>query len=455
MSATDDEARVRYFRTMRAELQRQPAARALLAAVLDRRDRRGRLPKTFLYAPRDAASARAAAQLLPAESLRRRDDGKLRVDLARLDTLVRENTSLPLDEFLGLLLDRDLRDLPAEEGYRRQHLASLITESLGNHPAKDPELATWRDDELARASRGVGDLALLARRQTPAEIRSTVLDLGHALLAARKVMRNGDTVRLANFSRTVAGNTKRFAFGTEMHALLDAAIASFVPRDDTAPRGPGAALEAAGIVTNETAIDVLAYLPANLVKGGRRHTWPRDAHRMGEAVRLTLQNLRAACLECALDTVVTIENETTFNDARESLHAKPSATALVATAGHPNRAVTLLLQLLAAASPQARFHHWGDLDLAGLFILATLRRRTGLGIAPLLMDAATVARHRGRGRELAPDGLARLEDTIARRRLPEDLLPIAEAIRKAGVCIEQEAIADAMPDLAAALLGRA
>jgi hypothetical protein len=174
---------------------------------------------------------------------------------------------------------------------------------------------------------------------------------------------------------------------------------------------------------------------------GRRFDAPALHYELGEPCRLLLLHLRdarVATLEA--EKIVTIENETTFNDYIEWLRAQGREEIVLLSEGQANWAVVRLLRLLTEAAPGLPLVHWGDMDRFGVLILRSLRRRTGLPIEPCWMDEATFRRCLPAGLPLPAGELKEIESLVA--ATPEETgAGLLRAIAATGVWIEQEAVA--------------
>jgi hypothetical protein len=202
------------------------------------------------------------------------------------------------------------------------------------------------------------------------------------------------------------------------------------------------ALERLGIFRNETPIDVLCFGHLVLEKRGRRLDAPAVHRELGEPCRLLLLHLRdAQVVEMRAERVVSIENETTFNDYVEWLAESGRDEIVLLSQGQANWAVVRLLRLLAGTAPGLPLAHWGDMDRYGVLILRSLRRRTGLAVEPWRMDLPTFERFKEAGLSL-PDGeRAEIESLLAASpdEISADLLG---AIRDTGRWVEQETVAE-------------
>jgi hypothetical protein len=139
---------------------------------------------------------------------------------------------------------------------------------------------------------------------------------------------------------------------------------------------------------------------------------------------------------CAARHVVTVENATSFN---ELLAVRPSDMLALYVGGFASPAVVTLLRRTHAATPQASFFHWGDLDAGGLRILAHLRDALGADVMPLAMNVQTIEAHGSYVRRLNEGdraALARLRTwpTLA------DCVELIDYLLTRGHKLEQEAV---------------
>jgi len=263
--------------------------------------------------------------------------------------------------------------------------------------------------------------------------------------------RNDQPVRLANFARRATGSTKGLRPGGHRYVRMADALLRYLPElaAGVAAEGPHEpadrrrlALERLGIFRNETPIDVLCYGHLVLEKRGRRLAAPAIHRELAEPCRLLLLHLRdAQVVEMRAERVVSIENETTFNDYVEWLAASGRDEIVLLSQGQANWAVVRLLRLLAGTAPGLPLAHWGDMDRYGVLILRSLRRRTGLAVEPWRMDLPTFERFQEAGLPL-PDGeRAEIESLLAAS--PEEVsADLLRAIRDAGRWVEQETVAE-------------
>lgn len=90
------------------------------------------------------------------------------------------------------------------------------------------------------------------------------------------------------------------------------------------------------------------------------------------------------CIAVPSGTIISVENLTTYHDAKESQGA------IVYLGGFLNTVRTNLLKKLYAFEPEARYFHKGDLDPYGFLILENLKKKTGIPFEPMEMDLNTL-----------------------------------------------------------------
>lgn len=293
-----------------------------------------------------------------------------------------------------------------------------------------------------------GEMFALARDDGLARLEQ---ELGVTARCLELAERNAQPVRLANFARRATGSTKGLRAGDRRYVRVADALLRYIPGltekvEAEGLREPGdrrrVALECLGVFRNETPIDVLCYGRFVLQKHGRRIDAPAAHHDLGEPCRLLLLHLRdAQVADMRAERVVSIENETTFNDYVEWLRASGRDEVVLLSEGQANWAVVRLLGLLAGAAPSVPIVHWGDLDRFGVLILRSLRRRSGLAIDPLWMDAATFERFVDEGLPLPEGERDELAGLLAASpgEVGADLL---RAVHEAGRWVEQESVAE-------------
>lgn len=432
--------------SVREQLTADGALRALVAAILDRCDRDGALPKRMTVRCRTAEEQEAAVRLLSAAAVRPAHDGlAVRLDLARADAGLRAVGWPGLSEVLYAATGREPRSLRAEVSALGRQAAER---ALALAASRSGAAAAFLVAEAERLAGGRGDLFELARRRSLSDLE------GELVLVARSIElaeRNDQPVRLANFARRATGSTKGLRAGDRRYVRVADALLRHLPglAEGVAAEGPREpaerrrlALERLGIFRNETPIDVLFFGHLVLEKRGRRLDAAALHRELGEPCRILLLHLREARVaEVRAERVVSIENETTFNDYVDWLRASGREEIVLLSEGQANWAVVQLLRLLAAAAPGLPLAHWGDLDRYGVLILRSLRRRSGLPIEPWRMDVATFTRFMEAGLPLAEGEPEEIEALLAAApgEVANDLL---RSIRDAGRWVEQETVAE-------------
>jgi hypothetical protein len=423
--------RVSIAEAIRAAIAGAPGARAALGAILDRRERDGRLPRRLTVAA-DAATVAVLRTVFSAGAVTALPADRARIDLAR--------TGAELDAILYAALDRAPRDPRAEAAARRAALhAALAAIPTPGHPIAGELLA----DEVAAAAAGTGDTVALAELEGVAAAAGVVADVVTALAA---VLALPAPVRTANFAARVLGDSKALVPGGERARRLGAALLAYDPatQAQVAAVHPGsyaaslaAALEVRGLVRDEATVLVHAFGP--LVYG-----YPGDARPFDQVARhavrgaptaLSLAALRDATLvDLPVRRITVFENQAPFLDYVE--RADPRRELVVFARGQATWAVIVLLRLCAGT--RAPIRHAGDLDRTGVLILRSLQRRVNAVIEPWHMDVATHRRFAGAGRPIDPDERARLARMLAADAETEPCHDLLVELHATGVWIEQE-----------------
>lgn len=139
---------------------------------------------------------------------------------------------------------------------------------------------------------------------------------------------------------------------------------------------------------------------------------------------------------CTAQSVVTVENDTSFHDL---LVVRPPEMLALAIGGFVSPATLALLHTIRAAVPGCVFYHWGDLDPDGLRILAHLRDRLG-DVLPLAMDAAAFEQHRQHAQPLSKRD-RRVLQSLHQQPLLADCQQLIDHLLAANSKLEQEALA--------------
>jgi hypothetical protein len=434
----------RWALELRRVLERSPELRAVLAEILDRRERDGRLPARATLKVPEACVA-ALREILSTRAVVPAREGKVRLDLALAERALTGQGGPSLDALLYAALGRSPRDPRAEEATLRTELGLALGALAGG--AGTTAARAFLSEEQSAAGRGEGEILALARQTGLAD---AVAECGRLVQLVDAVLYNEGPIRLANFAARVAGSSKALGLGGDRYRRLATILLRHHPstlsevRYDGEPRSEREelrlALEVHGIYRDEAALSVLCFGPLVYKKDGERFDHVARHATRGECVRLTLQQLRRASVaDLPVRCVTLIENQTPFLDYVDALSAsgRSGAELVVLSEGQARWAVVTLLKLLARRG--VRFRHAGDLDRSGVLILRSLARRARVEIEPLYMDAATHMRFRARGAPLDPDEAGRLRALLAAddpAALGHELL--AE-IARTGLWIEQEA----------------
>jgi hypothetical protein len=429
---------------LRAQMAADPAMARVVNALLDRCDQTGALPKQMLLRCRSQAEFDAAVRLLSAAAVKPLQNG---LTEARLD-LMRAAQGLEgasLESILYEAAGRRPRNIRAERAELARQAAAAATALAEQYSGAAAAFLQQAAAELAGRR---GELFLLAQQHGVPRLEGELDGTAQCIFEAEH---NERPIRLANFARRVTGSSKGLRPGEGRYERVSDALLRHFPgiaslTEAEAPRDRDArrrlALEVFQIFRNDTPVDVLCYGHLVLEKRGKLLEEVRVHRELGEPARLLLLHLRGARVaELRATRIVSIENETTFNDYVDWLHGGAEDQIVLCSHGQANWAMVRLLRMLAEAAPGLPLYHWGDLDRFGVLILRSLRRRSGLPIEPLWMEADTFRRALPAGLPL-PAG-EREEIDLLLRQSPDavgnDLLL---AIRDAGCWIEQEAVAE-------------
>jgi len=107
-------------------------------------------------------------------------------------------------------------------------------------------------------------------------------------------------------------------------------------------------------------------------------------------------------IEISGSRVMTIENLTSF-------HTYSGKEAFVIYLGGYHNAIRReFLKKIREQNPHVAFHHFGDIDAGGFFILKHLRERTGIHIQPYKMDVETLKKYQTYTKKLTANDRSRL-----------------------------------------------
>lgn len=437
---------------LRERISRDRDLRAVVSALLDRCDRSGSLPATMIYRCVREGEREALVRLLSQKAVKdvapaRGAPAAVRIDLDRADRALREGGGPPLRDLLYAAAGR-------EPGNRRAEAAALAAragEEARALAATAPGAAgAFLRDAAERLMRGRGGDFRRAGEEGLDRVMEELRIVARCIAAAEK---NDAPVRLANFSRRTTGSTKGVRAGDRRYVRIADALLRFLPGlaegvDAESPRDPPErrrlALERLGVFRNETPVDVLCFGDFVLEKRGARMDAPSVHHGLGEPVRLLILSLRGARVRTMRATrIVSIENETTFNDYVDRRSGGDGGEIVLCSQGQANWAVVRLLRLLHEADPSVPVFHWGDMDRSGVLILRSLRRRSGVPVEPMHMDRETFLRFSADGLPLPPGEAGEIDRLLAKGG-EEPGGGLLSAIRETGRWVEQETVADAI-----------
>ena len=131
--------------------------------------------------------------------------------------------------------------------------------------------------------------------------------------------------------------------------------------------------------------------------------------------------------------MITIENLTTFFrwEEEESL--------MIYLGGYHNSVRRILLQKIYHTFPDARYCHFGDIDVGGFLIYEDLCRKTGIPFTCYRMDLDTLTEYEAYGKELTENDRAGIE-RILKENPDVQYAEVLEYMLSAGVKLEQECI---------------
>jgi hypothetical protein len=390
---------------IRALVADTPGLHLVLAAILDRRERAGRLPdRLTVAAPPPCAAALAA--LLSARAVRPAGPGKVQLDLAAADARVRAQHGAPLDAILYRALGR----VPSDPRGEDQALRARLAAGLVALPAATAVGRAYLDGARGAVAEGQGELLAAARARGADAALALAADVVRGVEAA---LANAAPVRRATFAARVFGDSKALLPGRELARAVGLALCDVDPatRDDVQSRlgdrsadtAARLALESRGIFRDEAALTVHCFGPLTYIKEGERFDHVARHAAQGDVAALTLRQLRGAALDAPVARATVIENQATFLDYIE-LGPAPGELVVLGR-GQASHAVVALLALVARAAP---IRVACDLDRSGVLICRSLARRLRTSLDLVGMDAATFARVADRGRPLADAERARL-----------------------------------------------
>ncbi len=129
------------------------------------------------------------------------------------------------------------------------------------------------------------------------------------------------------------------------------------------------------------------------------------------------------------DTVMTIENLTTFNTFRNS------DVFVIYLGGYHNRDRREFIRSVHEQNNEKSFLHYGDIDAGGFYILQHLRRKTGVDFKPYNMNADTLKQYSDYTKPLTDNDRKRLQTL-----LNSEFKEVVKYMLKNNCKLEQEAL---------------
>lgn len=301
---------------------------------------------------------------------------------------------------------------------RRRQEAELARTAEG-WGARWPDPADWRRQFCERV-----ETAVQTGEPLPAGLRH---DSGALLEELCRVLEYLGPSGLAEevprriFSQRALGDSKRFeAIQGSVVRLLREFWSGALPADDRD------ALAELGVVENPQHV----FIAGPVVLDGL------NVGAVGAEIGLpTVFVERCKVTSVEADTVITVENLTSFHQLVRCL---PARTVAVYLGGYHNRVRRRMLLKLAEAGVD-QFRHWGDIDLGGFGIFVHLRRVTGLPLTPWLMDEETFRSHADRGKTFG-DGYRRKLEALLKDPEYECFYQAMGEMLEVERTVEQEAV---------------
>lgn len=128
--------------------------------------------------------------------------------------------------------------------------------------------------------------------------------------------------------------------------------------------------------------------------------------------------------------VMTVENLTSFN------RLERKNTFMIFLSGYHNSAKQKLIRKIYDTNPGLTWHHFGDIDPDGFYIMENLRRGTGIDFQPVYMDVETLKQYRIYTKPLTGNDRQKAEALACSNRYGE----IMNYMLEAGVKLEQEIV---------------
>jgi len=149
------------------------------------------------------------------------------------------------------------------------------------------------------------------------------------------------------------------------------------------------------------------------------------------------------CFEKNEKTVLTVENKETFfalgsprnNDEYEN---SSRYDCFLYTGGYPNRAVSILIKILATSG--FTFYHAGDLDPDGILILQNIGDIAEKPVSPVRMDANTFDQYLPWARTLSKPTLNQIKKIREETKTIPELAGLLRRIEETSLGVEQEIV---------------
>lgn len=132
-------------------------------------------------------------------------------------------------------------------------------------------------------------------------------------------------------------------------------------------------------------------------------------------------------------SVYTIENLTTF------FRFKKDNSLIIYLGGYHNRVRRTLLQIIYNILPDAKYYHFGDIDVGGFQIYYHLREKTKIPFMPYRMDLQTLQQYEGYGKKLTENDKIRLKKLMDTKMEDREKL-CAEYMLNHNMKLEQECV---------------
>lgn len=145
------------------------------------------------------------------------------------------------------------------------------------------------------------------------------------------------------------------------------------------------------------------------------------------------------CKEAHPETILTIENLTSFHQWKPDKPENLSQTLCIYLGGYHNQSKRTLLKKLYQSYPHAQYYHFGDIDCGGFQIWKDLCIKTDIPFQPWHMDLSTYTAHLHYGKELTQSDHKTLEQ-MKQDSFFQKQVPLFEHMQKENLKIEQECI---------------